>query len=801
MTRYQLDDLGWYQFESLVQALLKAELGIGVESWGGQRDYGIDAYIDNPLFFPTSASASDGPFIFQVKFIENANAKGSQPASTVRNAVANELSRIRKRVKEMTWENPKHYVFVTNAPVNSSDRRKHKTTISETLKDTTPHFMDGSDVSDLLDNNPNLRKAFPQLLSLRDIDTMLSCVVNRHILEASEASIAITKDYSSAFVPTTTYFRAWDALKKHSFCVLEGPPEMGKTATAWMIGLTQLTGDWQLISCDSPDDFYSVFSGKDAQIFIADDAFGRTEYDPSRGALWERHLHRIIPRLDKKHWLIWTSRRHILERAVRKMDLQGRAANYPSPASVIVDASRLSIEEKALILYRHAKFAKLDEAAKTIVKTHALPIVRNKAFTPERIRRFIQESLPDLVTTFKDTENEDELTVQVLDSIRHPTTRMRKTFDALSASHKWCLLSLLEIEGLATLDKLESLFVRREIKSGRLPFRQVIEELNEAFVSVKNLENPKLKGIVDWIHPSYRDLVIDELTNDPDLRRGFLRTMSLEGLKLAISELGGESGEREIPLLLEPEDFGIFEERCVKVVKKSSQVSIQGLLEVFLDFLDRDHDDRRQKILSDIIRIILIQVSELWSENDEVIDPDMLHTFCSATAKIYPLIKLPDLLPTWQFIENQFRVHLADVIVGEYTDPDLLQPFLRLIEVIKMFDPRFLLGVGFPANIQGEMKEFLETLDCYEIDDQWLDEGFEYRNEAENMASLAEIAREVASHYPFLYSRGREISERLDVRSLAFEEEALLLEYEPDEDDRDWDMPLSFDVPALFQDL
>ena len=32
MLRYRLDDLGWFQFESLMQSLMKAELGLGIES-------------------------------------------------------------------------------------------------------------------------------------------------------------------------------------------------------------------------------------------------------------------------------------------------------------------------------------------------------------------------------------------------------------------------------------------------------------------------------------------------------------------------------------------------------------------------------------------------------------------------------------------------------------------------------------------------------------------------------------------------------------------------------------------------
>ena len=73
--RYRFDDLGWYQFEWLVQSLLKAELGLGIESWTSSRgDRGRDAYFDGQLAFPTKA-ATEGPFVFQVKFVENANAE------------------------------------------------------------------------------------------------------------------------------------------------------------------------------------------------------------------------------------------------------------------------------------------------------------------------------------------------------------------------------------------------------------------------------------------------------------------------------------------------------------------------------------------------------------------------------------------------------------------------------------------------------------------------------------------------------------------------------------------------------
>jgi Novel STAND NTPase 3 len=105
-------------------------------------------------------------------------------------------------------------------------------------------------------------------------------------------------------VPTGAYARAWDALKKHHFVVLDGPPEMGKSAIAWMIALTQIADGWEASACDSPDDSFRALRADSSQIFVADDAFGRTEYDPDRGMKWEAQLERVFSRLGTSHWLV-----------------------------------------------------------------------------------------------------------------------------------------------------------------------------------------------------------------------------------------------------------------------------------------------------------------------------------------------------------------------------------------------------------------------------------------------------------------------------------------------------------------
>ena len=142
-----------------------------------------------------------------------------------------------------------------------------------------------------------------------------------------------------------------------------------------------MTNGWQAVAADGPEDFFKCYDVAADQIFVADDAFGRTEYNPTRGNEWEAQLHRVYRQLDAKHWLVWTSRKHILERAIKVMDLQGAASKFPNPGAVLVDASRLVIEEKALMLYRHARQIGLEGMAREIVRGKAALIVQDACFT------------------------------------------------------------------------------------------------------------------------------------------------------------------------------------------------------------------------------------------------------------------------------------------------------------------------------------------------------------------------------------------------------------------------------------
>lgn len=389
MIRYRLDDLGPYQFEKLMQSALKATVGLGVESWGNRGDWGRDAYASGSLRFPDPNQVSQGSFIFQAKFIEGANAAGAKPSQALVSSARKEIERILERRHKLRWLEPTHFTFVTNSLVESNTREKVRALFNKALPSTSIHIWGGDDVCDVLDRRSGITRAFPQLLSIRDLDELIKVALNTESRARSETALQLATELVPVFAPTSSYERAWKVLRKHHFAVLEGPPEVGKSAIAWMIGLTQAAQGWETIVCRTPDVFFQTIESNRPQVFIADDAFGRTEYDPTRTSKWEADLDLVLHRLNPRHWLIWTSRKHILERACERMDAQGKARSFPDPGSVLVDVTELSIEERALILFRHARSAALEEEAKALVRTYAGEIIEDPEFTPERIRRFV----------------------------------------------------------------------------------------------------------------------------------------------------------------------------------------------------------------------------------------------------------------------------------------------------------------------------------------------------------------------------------------------------------------------------
>lgn len=439
---YNLDSLGWFQFEQLCQSLLRAGHGAGIEIWGGSSDLGRDAYAKGPLRFPDPLVPSEGPFIFQAKYVSNALALGPASATALKKAVRAEAKEIKKRIASGTWQRAKWYALMSNVVINAATEEDIRAILRPVLSSARLVMLGRRELCRDLDRFESIRVSYPQILGLTDLRSLIAQAVDKPVRERSTLSLDAAAELAPVFVPTQAYRDTYARLNAKSFAVLLGPPEMGKTAIARTVALALHTTGWEAIDCRHPNDVFSLYDRDRRQVFIADDAFGSTEYRPDIATEWAAVLDRLIRMMGREHWLLWTSRPAPLREGLRQLHLQDAAEDFPNPQEVEVNVSRLTLQEKAQMLYRHTKASPLGDEARELVRNNARSIIGSSHFTPLRIRRFVQKDLPKLVT-LPPSEAAEAIVEAVATGLRAPTDAMATSFSVLNSELRALLFVML----------------------------------------------------------------------------------------------------------------------------------------------------------------------------------------------------------------------------------------------------------------------------------------------------------------------------------------------------------------------
>jgi hypothetical protein len=364
-----LEELGWLQFERLCELVLQADAGVDPLRWEGRAYTGREFVGEEPLLGLAAP--------------------------------------VRVRCVWGTSPQPCDVLFI-NAPA---------------AEDLAKVVYGEDELLEAIRRIPEIRFKLPSVLSLGALEP------DGAALAGSTLDVDATEQLARVFVPTPSWHQAVATLRAHHFLVLTGPPEMGKTAIARMLGRALLTQGWEVHECWRPEQVWARLDRERPQLFIADDAFGSTEYRPDAADRWASELDRILRATDDKHWLVWTSRPAPLRAGLRRLHRERGAERFPQPGAVQVDASALGPEEKTLILYRHARAAGLPAERREFIKLHGRQIVEHEHFTPERIRRFVGRGAPpDAV--------ERELS--------EPTEAMAASFGALEREHVELLMAMLD---------------------------------------------------------------------------------------------------------------------------------------------------------------------------------------------------------------------------------------------------------------------------------------------------------------------------------------------------------------------
>jgi hypothetical protein len=683
LSDYRLDQLGWLQFKRVCSLVLEADAGLSDLGWLGRADSGRVALVDEPPVATVQGIGLAGPVTVVVRWVRDDESPEWRLSELVEgiSALPSEAG---------LWLEDRVLVLTNLDGVAARSALLQQAWV----KRGSLVVIGGREIGESLDRHPELRAAMPSVLGLRDLTPLIAPGVRARSTLDLERAQALAR----VFWPTRAYERARSVLARHRFVVLTGPPEMGKTAIAQMLALAALTDGWEAHECNSPDQVWRAFDRKQRQVFVADDAFGSTEYRADAAERWAQALGRLLGMLDEHHWLIWTSRPAPLKAGLRRVQLERGSERFPAPGEILVDASDLDLAEKTLILFRHAKDRGASNAARKLVRSAALPIVEHPHFTPERIRRFVTDrldTLPHLVAG-----GYWRLRLAVERELASPTEAMRTSFKALEDEHRELLIAMLDAP-TGLIDERELAATVRRHHAGGLsrPPGELIDRLTDHFLRITPLG-------IGWVHPSWRDLVIDELREHAAARRRFLEVCGVDGAVLALSQEGGIEGERTLPLLVTDADWDLLADRIAQWVRELQDQDLVRVLLALRDVLAGDVERSQKREARSLAECVLQETRQSWDKHHRTLPVFVVEAWYALDARVYEHVESLPLGATWGELHPGSRL-LDELDRSELSRAD---EWLSLAQTLSRYDLQALKTLRFFDRDQKFLARLIDAL-------------------------------------------------------------------------------------------
>ncbi len=525
-SKYNLEQLGWFNFEQLVRTLFRELVGSGLSTFSGSVDQGRDAtFRGKASSFPSNTDQWGGAWIFQVKHRTYSSRGADQTRTELKSTLANEI----ETIKEKHHFKCDNYVFVTNCPLTARNKDEMTAHIENLLSITHVAVLGESDLQELLDCNPRVVSAFPQILGVSQLRELVAWGLHQRSIEfllAAQAEIA-------TFVATTPYLNALDLLHKQHFCVLSGPPKMGKTCTGYALAASLSALTFEVYDLRSQRDFYDAFKGDAKQLFICDDVFGDISMHASMRDDWTRGFMRLLGSLGRDHKLVWTAREYILKEALASSRLREERPTLATTDKVTVAVDQLSRLERAMILYNHARVANLpDEVRKYLRSEACLQIVDHPNYSPESIRQLCTGRLVSLSKSM--LGDSQTLSKKVGDFLAQPGEAWKSAYLAAPAGERLLCTEVMASGGAIQLTELQR---RYETSLSSSP--SAYQSFETSFANAQGTflrRKPLVPGVdmVRFYHPSMRDLLTELIQSDKAIRVAYLKQLALKEISVLV---------------------------------------------------------------------------------------------------------------------------------------------------------------------------------------------------------------------------------------------------------------------------
>lgn len=194
---------------------------------------------------------------------------------------------------------------------------------------------------------------------------------------------------------------------------------------------------------------------------------------------------------------------------------------------------------------------------------------------------------------------------------------------------------------------------------------------------------------VGWIHPSIRDLVVDQLEQDPHERQAFLRHASSTGLVLALSSGGGAEGTRTRPLLKTPDDWEALTSRTLELIAEGGQRDlVEGLLPTLAFIGGSDAQLHRHPSLRTLVQLATKRLHDRWVQEQTVLSLRDIRAYYRATMWLEPLPAPPPLAGLWEASWVAFQALSSGQPSAEALREG--RAWLLLVEFLHDNEPRWL---------------------------------------------------------------------------------------------------------------
>jgi hypothetical protein len=172
------------------------------------------------------------------------------------------------------------------------------------------------------------------------------------------------------------------------------------------------------------------------------------------------------------------------------------------------------------------------------------------------------------------------------------------------------------------------------------------------------------------VHPTWRDLVIERLAGDADLRRHFLSRCGPHGVVLALSTAGGAQGERSLPLIARDADWDALGDRIYALLPELDHAELATVLRAILNTIQVVTTDGMAAGEARVLaRMALERSARLWAEAGAPVLLDCVDAWLSLSDHLDPPVSAEFLGPTW-----------AELLPAGLPDPEDLVEVQRFTE-------------------------------------------------------------------------------------------------------------------------